>query len=40
VLAGYLFQAVFGRQSVANVMGWCAPVAALLLVFLDERAAS
>jgi len=40
VFAGYLFQAGFGLQFVAFVMGSCALVAAVLLVFLDERPAT
>ncbi len=39
VVAGYLFQAGFGLQSVAVVMGSCSLVAALMLYFLNERAA-
>ena len=39
VVAGYLFQAGFGLQSVAIIMGSCALFGALLLFFLVERAA-
>ena len=39
ILAGYLFQAGFGLQFVAVVMGSCALVAVALLLFLEERAA-
>ncbi len=39
VLAGYLFQAGFGLQTVAVIMGSAALLAAVLLFFLDERAA-
>ena len=39
VFAGYLFQAGFSLQFVAIVMGSCALVSALMLFFLDERAA-
>lgn len=39
VIAGYLFQAGFGLQFVAIVMGSCALVAAAMLFFLDETPA-
>ena len=39
VLAGYLFAAGFGLQSVAIAMGCGALVAAVLLFFLKDRAA-
>lgn len=38
VLAGYLFEAGFGLQSVAIAMGCGALLAAVLLIFLTERA--
>jgi benzoate transport len=40
VLAGYLFQAGFGLQVVALIMGSAALLAAFLLFFLKERAAN
>ncbi len=39
VIAGYLFQAGFGLQTVAVIMGSSALLAAMLLFFLEERAA-
>ena len=39
VVAGYLFQAGFGLQTVAIMMGSIALLAAVLLFFLEERAA-
>ena len=39
VIAGYLFQAGFGLQTVAVIMGSSALLAALMLFFLEERAA-
>lgn len=39
VLAGYLFQAGFGLQTVAIIMGSSALLAACMLFFLEERAA-
>lgn len=39
VIAGYLFQAGFGLQAVAIIMGSSALLAAILLFFLEERAA-
>ena len=40
VIAGYLFQAGFGLQTVAVIMGSSALLAAILLFFLEERAAN
>lgn len=37
VVAGYLFQAGFGLQTVAIIMGSCAILAAVLLFFISER---